>query len=501
MRFRKGLIAFAGFVLAGSSLFGSSHREAPGITKTPKVDGTDFYMFRSFESGRSAYVTFLANYQPFQEGGGPNFYMFDPDAIYEIHIDQDGDAVEDLTFRFKFKNDNKNFTLPVGNPGHTKNVAIPLINKGPIGPGKDDTENLNVIESYTLRLIRGDRRELGDSVSPVVETSGSVGTFLKPVDRIGDKTLSAYANYANDHVYDIQIPGCNSPGKVFVGQRREGFVINVDEIFDLINTDPLGSPSGEIDALAGKNISTLALEVPIACLAKPGQPIIGAWTTASVRENSHGSDNALAGHGEDDEFTQVSRLGMPLVNELVIGLKDKDRFNASEPKHDARFLDYVTNPTLPELIQIIDSAVTAPNMFPRTDLVAVFLTGISGVNQPPHVVPAEMLRLNTDTLPKSPADQNPLGVIGADGAGYPNGRRPGDDVVDISLRVVMGKLLPQSEAPSGQLPFTDGAFINATVAYDPVTKRTTTDDSLRLFRDTFPYLSTPLSYSPDPTHQ
>ncbi|MEP6992940.1 MAG: DUF4331 family protein, partial [Acidobacteriota bacterium] len=108
MSFRKGLIAFAGFALAASSLFGSSHREAPGITKTPKVDGTDLYMFRSFEPGRGAYVTFLANYQPFQEGGGPNFYMFDPDAIYEIHIDQDGDAVEDLTFRFKFKNDNKN---------------------------------------------------------------------------------------------------------------------------------------------------------------------------------------------------------------------------------------------------------------------------------------------------------------------------------------------------------------------------------------------------------
>ncbi len=500
MQFRRFLFAVlvsvSTLAVASSTVLASSHREAPGITKTPKVDGTDFYLFRSYEAGRAGYVTFLANYQPFQDLGGPNFYMFDPSAIYEIHVDKNGDAVEDMTFQFSFSNLNKNFTLPVGTtPANTKNVAIPLINKGSIGPGRNDTENLNVIESYTLSVIRGGRRT---GVRQPITTAD--GSFLKPVDRIGDNSLPAYDTYANDHVYSVNIPGCSAPGKVFVGQRREGFVFNADEVFDLINTDPLGSPNGETNPLASKNVSTLALEVPIACVAMPGQPIIGAWTTASTGKASSSFANSSVTPG--GQFKQVSRLGMALVNEVVIGLKDKDRFNASEPRNDAQFLDYVTNPTLPELIQILFPAVTAPNQFPRTDLVSVFLTGVPGLNQPPNVVPSEMLRLNTSIDPKPAAAQEPLGVIAAvpDTAGYPNGRRPGDDVVDISLRVAMGKLLPPAVAPSGQLAFTDGAFINATVAYDPQTLMTTGDASRRLFRDTFPYLERPLSFSPNPVH-
>ena len=494
-RMRVGLLlSLSILALPSVAVLASSHREAPGITKTPKVDGTDFYMFRSYEQGRSGFVTFLANYQPLQEGGGPNFFMFDPNAIYEINIDRNGDAVGDMTFQFSFQNTNRNFTLPVGTtPSNTKNVAIPLINKGPIGPDRNDTQNLNVIESYSLSVIRGDRRS--GQREPVTTSDGA---FLKPVDRIGDKSLPAYEVYANDHIYNVTIPGCSAPGRVFVGQRREGFVINVDEVLDLVNTDPLGAPNGETNPLSRKNISTLALEVPISCVATPGQPIIGAWTTASVSKGSNSSGNSSV--SPKGQFTQVSRLGMALVNEVIIGLKDKDAFNASEPRGDARFLDYVTNPTLPELLEILFPAVTAPNQFPRTDLVSVFLTGVAGVNQPPNVVPSEMLRLNTETAVVAAAGQNPLGVIGGDNAGYPNGRRPGDDVVDISLRVAMGKLLPAAVAPSGQLLFTDGAFINATVAYDPLTEMVTGDASRRLFRDTFPYLERPLSFSPTPLH-
>jgi hypothetical protein len=191
---------------------------------------------------------------------------------------------------------------------------------------------------------------------------------------------------------------------------------------------------------------------------------------------------------EGGSWAQVSRLGMPLVNEVVIGLGDKDRFNASKPKGDAQFLDYVTNPSLPALIQTLFPSVTAPTNFPRSDLVAAFLTGLSGLNQPPNVVPSEMLRLNTSIPPTAAGAQNPLGVAGGDQAGFPNGRRPADDIVDIELRVAMGALCvltgandslkvgcKPSDAPSGGQPFTDG--VRKTAAnYDAA----------------FPYLTTPL---------
>ncbi|MGH6683283.1 MAG: DUF4331 domain-containing protein, partial [Pseudolabrys sp.] len=195
---------------------------------------------------------------------------------------------------------------------------------------------------------------------------------------------------------------------------------------------------------------------------------------APAGSNGHGKPVAVVGGA----WTQVSRLGMPLVNEVVIGLPDKDRFNGSEPKDDGQFANYVTNPTLPVLLQVL-FGVHAPTT-PRTDLVAVFLTGVPGLNQPKKVTPAEMLRLNT-SIPAIPAaQQNTLGVLGGDLAGFPNGRRPGDDVVDISLRAAMGVLLPAAQAPDGQLPYTDGTAIAATD-----------------FGSTFPYVNPPLPGSPN----
>jgi len=186
---------------------------------------------------------------------------------------------------------------------------------------------------------------------------------------------------------------------------------------------------------------------------------------------------------------QVSRLGAPLVNEVVIGLKDKNRFNSSEPKDDAQFADYVTNPTLPALLEILfgSAGVKAPTNFPRTDLVAAFLTGVSGLNQPARVVGSEMLRLNTAIPPTPGGAQSRLGVLGGDFAGFPNGRRPGDDVVDIELRVAMGVLCTLSiggctpaDAPAGTLHYTDGAFLDS-----------------GFFDNAFPYLRTPLKGSPN----
>jgi len=477
---------------AGMTVHGSSHREAPGITKTPKLDGTDFYMFRSYEPGRSGFVTLLANYLPLQDVyGGPNFFTMDPDAVYEIHIDNNGDGREDITFQFRFRNKYKNLTVSAGG----RSVAVPLINVGSIGPTADDTDNLNVTETYSVGIIRGDRRSGNRQAIRNAATGATI--FKKPVDRIGDKSVPNYAQYANNHIYSIDIPGCDAGGKVFVGQRREGFVVNLGEAFDLINLNPLGPTDGESNVLADKNITTLALEVPVSCLVAK-DPVIGGWTTASTVNKDRDRDD----EGDWDwawipsqQMNQVSRLGMPLVNELVIGIKDKDAFNASEPKDDARFAKYVTNPTLPVLIQALFGV--PPPATPRNDLVQVFLTGVPSLNQPSGVKAAEMLRLNTGVAAAAAGDQNPFGVIGGDVAGFPNGRRPGDDVVDIALRAVEGILLPGHPAAIEGL--TDGAFVSALIAYQP-DGSLTNDQNFALFQTAFPYLTTPLSGSPSPEH-
>ena len=490
-------IGFAAALIAAPSAFASSHREAPFITGQPKLDATDLYMFRSYEAGRSAFVTLLANYQPFQDPqGGPNFFMFDPNGLYEIHIDNNGDAVEDITFQFRFNNTSKATALTIG----AKSVKIPLINSNTI-TGVNPA-SLNVRETFTFDVVRGGRRNTGGA--KVTNVSGGGTVFDKPVDNIGDKTFggtTGYATYANQHIYNVTIPGCGTPGKVFVGQRKEPFYIAVGRIFDLFNLNPLGAESGgNNNDLEGKNVSTLAMEVPIACLTAGNETTIGAFTTASLRQGrllngapGTGLNNVTRSGGA---WTQVSRLGMPLVNEVIIGIDDKDKFNASKPKFDgANFADYVTNPVLPALIQTLFPSVTAPTNFPRTDLVTVFLKGLPGKNQPAGVVASEMLRLNTNTAVTAAGAQNPLGVLAGDAAGFPNGRRPGDDVVDASLRVAMGALCVAtgvndalqvgchpSDAPSGGLLYTDGVR-----------------KSDANFGVTFPYLTTPLPGNFNPT--
>ena len=430
----------------------SSHREAPFITTVPKVDATDFYMFRSYETDRSAYTTLIANYQPLQDAyGGPNYFSMDPNALYEIHIDNNGDAREDITFQFRFRNalrDGGGKTLPVDN----QNVAIPLIQFGQVANVQD--ANLNLSESFTVTMVRGDRRS--GRAYPITNTANGATRFDKPVDNIGVKTIPNYAAYAAQHVYSINIPGCSTPGKVFVGQRKDPFAVNLGTIFDLVNApvatitnpDLIGAAPNTID---DKNVTTLALEVPTSCLTSGSETVIGGWTSASLRQARLLDPTPRPGHQTAEKaggaWTQVSRLGMPLVNEVVIGLKDKDRFNGSKPMNDGQFATYVTNPSLPKLLEIaLDLPNTAPTNYPRTDLVTTFLTGITGVNRPANAVASEMLRLNTAIAPVAFAQQNRLGIVGnilaggSDNAGYPNGRRPKDDVVDISLVAVMGGL-------------------------------------------------------------
>ncbi|WP_431046171.1 DUF4331 domain-containing protein [Roseateles sp. L2-2] len=440
---------FAASALCAGLAFASSHREAPFITTVPKADATDFYMFMSYETGRADYVTLIANYVPLQDPfAGPNYYAMDPNALYEIHVDNNGDAKEDITFQFRFKNTLKATTLAIGD----KNVAIPLVQSGTVSDVK--AAALNVNESYTVDIVRGDRRS--GTRTPIANATGGATTFDKPVDNIGKKTIADYTAYAAKHIYSVTIPGCNQPGKVFVGQRKDPFAVNLGTIFDLVNA-PVGliTDPAQINAapntLDGKNVTTLALEVHKSCLVAGAEPVIGGWTSASMRQARILDPAPKAGHQTADKaggaWVQVSRLGMPLVNEVVIGLPDKDRFNASKPKDDAQFATYVTNPTLPALLAtVLNLPGSAPTNLPRNDLVTTFLTGIKGVNQPANAVASEELRLNTSIAAVPFAQQNRLGIVGNilakgnDNAGYPNGRRPKDDVVDISLVAVMGGL-------------------------------------------------------------
>jgi hypothetical protein len=528
--FKLGLLAAAAACAAGVSL-ASSHREAPFITTSPKVDATDFYMFRSYEGvagngsgGRSDFVTLIANYQPLQGPyGGPNYFSMDPNALYEIHVDNNGDAAEDITFQFRFNNKLNNVALPIGSGATQKSVAIPLIQAGPVASVNDP--NLNVNESYTVNVVRGDRRK--GAVAAVTKASGGA-TFEKPVDYIGVKTLgdpAAYAAYAAKHIHEIRIPGCpagKDMGRVFAGQRQEGFAVNLGPIFDLVNaplsviTNPVNINAAAANSIQDSNVTSIALEMHKDCLVAGNETVIGGWTTASLRQARLLSGAPAAGHQMNEKaggpWTQVSRLGQPLINEVVIGLKDKDKFNASKPAGDGQFLDYVTHPTLPALLGLVltgNAAGLAPTNIPRTDLATVFLTGITGVNKPATVTPSEMLRLNTAIAPVPFVSQNRLAIVGslkaspagADFAGFPNGRRPKDDVVDIALVAMLGGLcMANGDGDTFKLNSIPGVA-SVTSACKPASVpagaasldvHDAVDQAVVPFLAGFPYLNTPL---------
>ena len=510
MKFHKSLLSLgvAGMCLAAAGNVGaSSHREAPFISGQPKVDATDFYMFGSYESGRSGYVTLIANYQPLQDAyGGPNYFAMDPDALYEIHVDNSGDSKEDLTFQFRFTNTYSGIAVN-GNTGSgaAVNNPIPLINLPP--SGNNPTLNLN--QTYTVKTVRGDRRT--GTVASVTNASGGSSTFTKPVDNIGSKSIPDYDAYASQYIYSVNIPGCMTPAKLFVGQRREGFVVNLGQVFDLVNLNPLGARDSASNIIADKNVTTLALEVASSCLTNGSDPVIGAWTTASKRQgrllnpSPTGPSQSAAGRGPSKEggaWTQVSRLGSPLVNEVVIGITDKDKFNASKPKDDvANFGAYVLYPTLPVLVNALFNV--PPPASPRNDLLAAFVTGITAnVNGSPFkftapanlTVAGEMLRLNTAITPVVPGDNSysDLGFLGCDLAGFPNGRRVTDDVVDIALTVAEGAidgtnaLSLQTCDVSGPSP----TVVNSGTVVNDGAKPVTSD-----YLTVFHYLNTPISGS------
>ncbi len=421
---RRDLVALvAVFVVVWAMMPGqaSSHREAPLTAQDPLADNTDVYAFRSPDSPDK--VTLIANFIPLQKpDGGPNFYSFDPNVIYEIHVDNNADAVEDITFQWRF-------TTEIRNPGTF------LYNTGAVTTLDDP--DLNVRQFYRLTRIDGPRR-----TGAVTELSGRLPV---PPPNIGSRSTPNYGALGGG------IQGLAGDMTVFAGQRDEGFYVDL-AVFDL-----LGIAQGQKeDSTAGFNVSTLAIQVPITTLtrggATPSSPsdpnaVIGVWSTASRFATRTLTAGAQTHSGA---LVQVSRLGNPLVNEAVIDLARKDAFNGIEPTSDAVALDRVTDPEVPKLLNLIFGVDSPPA--PRNDLVAIFLTGISGLNQPPNVRPAELLRLNVAVPPATNPD--PMGVLRGDIAGFPNGRRVGDDVFDIVLQAAAGAtpLTPAfNRAPNNRL--------------------------------------------------
>lgn len=435
-----GALALGGLMLSPSMVTASSHREAPLIASDPTVDNTDVYAFVSPD--RSDSVTLVADWIPFEEpNGGPNFFSFSPDAYYDIHIDNTGTGRSDITYRWTFSN-------------HYRSTGTFLYNTGPVNSVSDPT--LNFYQTYTLtRFSAGQTRQL---ITNAAVAPSNVGPASMPnYGRLRDQAISP-------------VPG---GGSSFAGQADDPFFLDL-RIFDLLyggNLKEVGH-----DTLAGYNVNSVALQVPKTDLVNAnGDPVVGVWSTTErvglgrALDRAGGVPDASATHGllpglglqlnhaqgspldlPDPNASQVSRLGSPLVNEVVVPLAMKDAFNASQPSQDSRnpqLKQAVDNPLVPSLIQKI-YGIPAPAA-PRTDLEQVFLTGIPMLTMPTKpvggtVVPAEELRLNTSIAPS--ASPKRMGVLAGDTAGFPNGRRLGDDVVDIELQALEGILLPNHAA-------------------------------------------------------
>ena len=391
-----GSLAAAGVTaLAPQEASASSHREAPLISGTPQFDNTDLYAFVSPDAPDT--TTIVANVIPFEEpAGGPNFYTFAEDAQYDIHIDQDGDAQGDLVFRYTFDT-------------HVKNDKSFLYNTGPV-ESLDDPD-LNITQTYDLQLLQLKDQKL------VKRTYVADDVPVAP-SNVGKASMPDYAKLRDQAVKELG----SYDAKTFAGQADDPFFADL-RVFDLLYGGNLSEVGN--DTLKEYNVNSIALQLPNDFIQESAkQPVVGIWATTNRK-------------GADGKFRQVSRLGNPLVNEVVNPIKDKDTFNASAPWDDAQFLKNVTEPELPKLIEAIYK-IPAPDE-PRNDLVDVFLKGVPDLNQPPHVRPSEMLRLNTSIKPA--AKPKRLGVLDGDNAGFPNGRRLTDDVIDASLQVVEGELL------------------------------------------------------------
>jgi hypothetical protein len=479
-----GAVALCGAALSSTGATAASHREAPLIAQDPTADNTDFYAFRSWTNPSN--VVFILNTIPLQEpGGGPNYFNFGDDVLYKINVDTNADGIEDLNYEIRFKTEIRDpLELPLSY------AALPQITALD-GPG---SEGIILRQSYTVTQVQGGKR-----------TDLGTRTMFAVPSNVGPLTMPDYEALAAQGIYTL-----SNGGKVFAGQRDDSFYIDLGASFDTLNlrrTPPIltaaedandnVNPFGN-DTLSGYNISTIAIEVPIASVTSNASAVIGAYASTerqkvrvlkllrggsggsgttfgsgSAGNGGGGSSNGNGGNdnGNGDEnqnqnaqgslragpFVQVSRMANPLVNELIIGTDRKDEWNASDPSDEAKFLDFYLNSRLAVAINL-RFGTTIPTTG-RTDIVNALLkyptqpqTGTCGRNDC-----AELLRLNLAVAPTPPALQKRLGVLAGDPAGWPNGRRPNDDVTDIALRVVAGKLLG---APTGNLLLGDGVNFN-----------------------------------------
>ena len=416
----------------------SSHREAPEISKDPVADSSDLYAFVSPDKPDT--VTLIANYVPMQlPASGPNFFEFGDDVLYEIHIDNNGDGRPDLTYQFRFRTE-------------LANERTFLYNTGPIE--SLDSENWNRKQFYSVTRV---------------DSQGKSTVLAKKVPcppcNIGPVSIPDYGKLAKDAVYKLA-----NGERVFAGQRADGFFVDLGAIFDLGTLRPLqnlhviGRTLAEegadgVNALDRMNVHSIALQIPLAEVRRGGRKkvdegdagaVIRVWTSASRRQVQVRQSDKL-----DDVFVgpqvQVSRLGNPLVNEVIIPMAQKDLFNSLPPAEDKRFVEFVEQPELAGLLPKLypgafdNLAALNKAKTDRADLVAILLTGIpegliDGFQNSTGDVQADMLRLNTAIEPTE--DENRFGILGGDLAGFPNGRRVADDVVSIALRAVAGATAP-----------------------------------------------------------
>jgi Domain of unknown function (DUF4331) len=454
----------AAAAIAVSLSFGSSHREAPLTALDPTADDTDIYAFTAPDATSS--LTVAANWIPFEDpAGGPNFYRFDDRAHYYINIDNTGDGVYDIRYQFAFKTHylNKNSFL----------YALPGVS------GIHDPK-LQVQQSYT---VTREKLKKGKLVSEKVIGRGIP---VSP-NNVGPKTIPNYTSVANQAIHSL-----SGGGKVFAGQRDDPFFVDLGTAFDAINLRMgTGNAGGGKDDLAGYAVHSIVLQVPKSevtvdgkSVSGPSAPnaVVGVWTsTERPRVQVEGSAKLASAvtakkkhnkrHGkrsDDAGFVQVSRLGNPLVNEVIIPIGQKDHFNATQPSQDAKLYgQFVLKPELAHVMNLLFH-INAPETN-RTDIVQALLTGIPGKTQiGKHPVPADTLKINLGVPPS--ANPNPLGVLGGDLQGFPDGRRLTDDVTDISLRVVAGAL------KGNNVPLGDGVDAND-----------------KPFLSSFPYLAEPTS--------
>jgi hypothetical protein len=437
---------FAGLVimalilgLAPTPSMAASHREAPLISLDPTADITDFFMFRSYETGKDDKLVLIMDVIPGEEpSAGPNYYNFDPTVLYTFNVDNNMDGkADDIRFEVRFKNEFRGINNDLGL--FLSYVALPPITTLD-GPG---SEGLGLRQTYTVTMFqKGKRTVLGQ------------GMFAVP-SNVGPRTMPDYDSLAAQGIYNLD-KGVRS----FAGQRDDPFYIDLGAVFDTLNLRAPGT-----DMLSGFNVHTIALEVPASLLTKDGmgpgttsQPVLGAYASTSRRSvRVLRSDGSSERERDDNPWVQVQRLANPLVNEAIIGTADKDRWNSLDPSKENRFLDYYVNPRLDIALQAVFGAPASPLI----DLRDVLLTYTPGN----YLKLSELLRLNISVAPTPLASQNSLTVLAGDGAGWPNGRRPIDDVTDVAIRVIGGT--------------------NYLTASDSV------DANDRPLPDMFPFLSTP----------